>query len=128
MAIVVAIPLAALIVVPVGLLAALPSLRVGDLYLALATLAFAVLIENTYFELPSVNNFDQGVDVPGPRASVTTCVLLPARRVLPGGRAARAQRQALDDRTGARRDAFERTPRRPRSASASCGRSWSCSA
>ena len=62
-----AIPLAALIVVPVGLVAALPSLRVGDLYLALATLAFGVLIENTYFELPSVNNFDQGVDVPRPQ-------------------------------------------------------------
>ena len=66
-AIVVAIPLAALVVVPIGLVAALPSLRVGDLYLALATLAFAVLIESTYFELPSVNNFDQGVDVPRPQ-------------------------------------------------------------
>ena len=66
-AIVVAIPLAALVVVPIGLIAALPSLRVGDLYLALATLAFAVLIESTYFELPSVNNFDQGVDVPRPQ-------------------------------------------------------------
>ena len=67
MAVLVAIPLAALIVVPIGMIAALPSLRVGDLYLALATLAFAVLVENTYFELPSVNNFDQGVDVPRPR-------------------------------------------------------------
>ena len=67
MAVLVAIPLAALIVVPVGLIAALPSLRVGDLYLALATLAFAVLVESTYFELPSVNNFDQGVPVPRPQ-------------------------------------------------------------
>jgi branched-chain amino acid transport system permease protein len=67
MAVLVAIPLAALIVVPVGVIAALPSLRVGDLYLALATLAFAVLVENTYFELPSVNNFDQGVAVPRPQ-------------------------------------------------------------
>ncbi len=65
-AIVVAIPIAALVVVPIGLLAAIPSLRVGDLYLALATLALAVLVDNTYFELPSVNNFDQGVDVPRP--------------------------------------------------------------
>ncbi len=67
MAIVVAIPLAALLVVPIGVIAALPSLRVGDLYLALATLAFAVLVENTYFELPSVNNFGQGVEVPRPQ-------------------------------------------------------------
>jgi branched-chain amino acid transport system permease protein len=67
MAVLVAIPLAALIVVPIGMIAALPSLRVGDLYLGLATLAFAVLVENTYFELPSVNNFDQGVDVPRPQ-------------------------------------------------------------
>jgi branched-chain amino acid transport system permease protein len=67
MDVLVAIPLAALIVVPIGLVAAIPSLRVGDLYLALATLAFAVLIESTYFELPSVNNFDQGVPVPRPQ-------------------------------------------------------------
>jgi branched-chain amino acid transport system permease protein len=66
MAIIVAIPLAALLVVPIGVIAALPSLRLGDLYLALATLAFAVLVDNTYFQLPSVNNFDQGVDVPRP--------------------------------------------------------------
>ena len=67
MAVLVAIPLAALIVVPIGLLAALPSLRLGDLYLALATLAFALLVQNTYFQLDSVNNFDNGVKVPRPQ-------------------------------------------------------------
>lgn len=67
MAVLVAIPLAALIVVPIGLLAALPSLRLGDLYLALATLAFALLVQNTYFQLDSVNNFDSGVRVPRPQ-------------------------------------------------------------
>ncbi|MER3452751.1 MAG: ABC transporter permease [Acidimicrobiia bacterium] len=61
-----AILVAALIVVPVGLLAALPSLRLGDLYLALATLAFAELVQNMYFQLRSVNNFDSGVRVPRP--------------------------------------------------------------
>jgi branched-chain amino acid transport system permease protein len=61
-----AILVAALVVVPVGLLAALPSLRLGDLYLALATLAFAELVQNMYFQLKSVNNFDSGVRVPRP--------------------------------------------------------------
>ncbi|MCU1462947.1 MAG: ABC-type branched-chain amino acid transport system, permease component [Acidimicrobiales bacterium] len=62
-----AVLLAALIVVPFGLLVALPSLRLGDLYLALATLAFAELVENMYFQLQSVNQFDSGVAVPRPR-------------------------------------------------------------
>jgi branched-chain amino acid transport system permease protein len=62
-----AVLLAAVIVVPFGLLAALPSLRLGGLYLALATLAFAELVVNTYFQLPSVNNDGSGVKVPRPR-------------------------------------------------------------
>jgi branched-chain amino acid transport system permease protein len=62
-----AILLAALIVVPFGLLVALPSLRLGDLYLALATLAFAQLAEHMYFQLQSVNEFDSGVPVPRPK-------------------------------------------------------------
>jgi branched-chain amino acid transport system permease protein len=62
-----AIFLAALIVVPVGMLVALPSLRLGDLYLALITLAFAQLVQNTYFKFDSVNNLDSGVAVPRPR-------------------------------------------------------------
>jgi branched-chain amino acid transport system permease protein len=62
-----AIIVSALIVVPFGVLVALPSLRLGDLYLALATLAFAQLVEHMYFQAPSVNNFDSGVVVPRPR-------------------------------------------------------------
>jgi len=62
-----AIPLAALIVVPIGMVAALPSLRLGDLYLGLATLAFALLVQYTYFNVPSVRNFDDGVRVPRPQ-------------------------------------------------------------
>jgi branched-chain amino acid transport system permease protein len=67
MAVLVAIPLAALIVVPIGVLAALPSLRLGDLYLALATLAFALLVQNTYFQRTDVSNFGDGVRVPRPQ-------------------------------------------------------------
>jgi branched-chain amino acid transport system permease protein len=66
MPVIYAIVLSALIVVPIGLLAALPSLRLGDLYLALATLTFAQLVQNTYFQVQSVNNDDQGVAVPRP--------------------------------------------------------------
>ena len=40
-----AILVGALVAVPFGLLVALPSLRIGDLYLALLTLGFALLIE-----------------------------------------------------------------------------------
>jgi branched-chain amino acid transport system permease protein len=60
------IVVAALVVVPVGLLAALPSLRLGDLYLALATLAFAEVVQNLFFQLERINNFDSGVRVPRP--------------------------------------------------------------
>ncbi|MCU1428026.1 MAG: ABC-type branched-chain amino acid transport system, permease component, partial [Actinomycetia bacterium] len=66
MSVLLAIVLAALVVVPFGVLAALPSLRLGDLYLALATLAFAELVQNTYFQLSSVSNFNQGVPVVRP--------------------------------------------------------------
>jgi branched-chain amino acid transport system permease protein len=58
-----AVLLGAIVVVPIGLLAALPSLRLGDLYLALATLAFTQLVQNTYFQEPRVSNFGQGVEV-----------------------------------------------------------------
>jgi branched-chain amino acid transport system permease protein len=63
----VAILVGAVVVVPIGILVALPSLRLGGLYLALITLAFALLVQNTYFQYDSVNNLDSGVAVPRPR-------------------------------------------------------------
>ena len=66
MSVLLAIFLAALIVVPIGLIAALPSLRIGGLYLALATLAFTQLVQNTYFQVHSVSNYGQGQPVPRP--------------------------------------------------------------
>ena len=62
----VAVLLAALIVVPIGLLVALPSLRLGGLYLALLTLGFAELVQYMYFQQQAINNFDSGVLVPRP--------------------------------------------------------------
>jgi branched-chain amino acid transport system permease protein len=67
LSVLVAIVVASLIVVPVGIVVALPSLRLGGIYLALITLAFAELIQNTYFKFDSVNNLDSGVAVPRPR-------------------------------------------------------------
>jgi branched-chain amino acid transport system permease protein len=61
-----AILLGAVIVVPIGMIAALPSLRLGSLYLALATLAFSQLVQNTYFQTSRISNFGQGVAVPRP--------------------------------------------------------------
>jgi branched-chain amino acid transport system permease protein len=62
----IAIVLGAIIVVPIGMIVALPSLRMGGLYLALATLAFTQLVQNTYFQVPRISNFGQGVKVPRP--------------------------------------------------------------
>ena len=55
-----------LIAIPFGLLVALPSLRLGDLYLALATLAFALLIENLVFAKDEYDNFGSGVEIGRP--------------------------------------------------------------
>jgi branched-chain amino acid transport system permease protein len=66
MSVLLAIVIGALVVVPIGVLAALPSLRLGGLYLALATLALAQLVQNTYFQLPSVSQFNQGLAIPRP--------------------------------------------------------------
>lgn len=66
MSVLAAAVLAVVIVVPIGVLAALPSLRLGDLYVALATLAFAELVQNTWFQYQGINNFGSGVAVPRP--------------------------------------------------------------
>src|ERR671916_239222 len=53
----------------VGALVALPALRLGGLYLALATLAFALMVENVVFPLGWVSGGDAGVEVPRPQIS-----------------------------------------------------------
>lgn len=52
--------------VPFGLLLAVLALRLGDLYLALATLAFAVLMDNLVFQIQRFSNFGLGVEVQRP--------------------------------------------------------------
>jgi ABC-type branched-subunit amino acid transport system permease subunit len=51
----------------VGALVALPALRLGGLYLALATLAFALMVENVVFPLSWVSGGDAGIEVPRPQ-------------------------------------------------------------
>jgi branched-chain amino acid transport system permease protein len=61
-----AILVGALVAVPFGLLVALPSLRIGDLYLALLTLGFALLIEQFIWTREEYDNFGAGLQVPRP--------------------------------------------------------------
>ena len=61
-----AILVGGLIAVPFGLLVALPSLRIGDLYLALFTLGFALLIEQVVWVRPEYDNYGQGVNLDRP--------------------------------------------------------------
>lgn len=59
--------LGALIAIPVGLLVGLPSLRLSGLYLALATMAFALLMDNLIFNRPSVSHGYTGMAIQRPR-------------------------------------------------------------
>jgi branched-chain amino acid transport system permease protein len=56
----------ALLAVPIGMLVAAISLRLGDVYLALATLAFALLMEKLVFAQESLSNFGSGVELARP--------------------------------------------------------------
>lgn len=56
----------ALVAAALGALIALPCLRLGGLYLALGTLAFALMIQNTLFVERWLTGSEGGVDVPRP--------------------------------------------------------------
>jgi branched-chain amino acid transport system permease protein len=56
----------ALITVPIGLVVAALSLRLGDLYLALATLAFSQLVTYLLFQRTDFDNFASGVQIARP--------------------------------------------------------------
>jgi branched-chain amino acid transport system permease protein len=51
----------------VGAIVALPALRLGGVYLALATLAFALMADNVIFPLDSVGGGQNGLIVPRPK-------------------------------------------------------------
>ncbi|HEX4864157.1 MAG TPA: ABC transporter permease [Acidimicrobiales bacterium] len=59
--------LGALIAIPVGLIVGLPSLRLSGLYLALATMAFALLMDNLIFNRPSISGGYTGMAINRPK-------------------------------------------------------------
>ena len=61
-----AILVGAVFAVPFGLLVALPSLRIGDLYLALLTIGFALLVEQFVWTRNEYENFGAGVQIARP--------------------------------------------------------------
>ncbi|HMG40495.1 MAG TPA: ABC transporter permease [Acidimicrobiales bacterium] len=61
-----AVFVAALVAVPFGILVALAGLRLGELYLALATLSFAVLADSALFTIDRIDNLHAGQPLPRP--------------------------------------------------------------
>jgi branched-chain amino acid transport system permease protein len=66
MSVLVAMVLGALVAAVVGAIVALPALRLGGIYLALATLAFAVMFENVIVPMEWLNGGSRGLRVPRP--------------------------------------------------------------
>jgi branched-chain amino acid transport system permease protein len=64
---VVSVPLATLLTAAVGLIVGLPALRLTGIYLAIATLLFAVIIEQVFIRWEAVTNGFRGFSVPTPR-------------------------------------------------------------
>jgi branched-chain amino acid transport system permease protein len=56
----------AVFAIPFGLLVALPSLRIGDLYLALLTIGFALLVEQFVWTRDEYENFGAGIQIARP--------------------------------------------------------------
>ena len=54
-----------------GSLFALPALRLGGIYLTLATLAFGLMVENVVFNRPEISNGNVGVHMPRPSFAQT---------------------------------------------------------
>jgi branched-chain amino acid transport system permease protein len=59
--------LGALIAIPVGVIVGLPSLRLSGLYLALATMAFALLMDNLIFNRTSISGGYTGIHIHRPQ-------------------------------------------------------------
>jgi branched-chain amino acid transport system permease protein len=62
-----AVLVAMLVAAPLGILVGLPSLRLSGLYLALATLAFALIMDNVVFNRGDVSGGLTGITVPRPK-------------------------------------------------------------
>ncbi len=64
---VLSLPLAGVLATAVGAVAALPALRLKNLYLAIATLGFGVVVQKLLFEWQSLTGGGAGLEVPAPR-------------------------------------------------------------
>ena len=62
-----ALLLAGLAVVPVGVLVAIPAIRLSGLYLALATLGFGIFMQNVIYPSALMFSVDLSVEMPRPR-------------------------------------------------------------
>jgi ABC-type branched-subunit amino acid transport system permease subunit len=60
------VAIGAAVAAAVGVLFALPALRLGGIYLTLATLAFALMVENVVFNRSEISNGNAGVHMPRP--------------------------------------------------------------
>jgi branched-chain amino acid transport system permease protein len=99
-----------LVAAAVGVVAALPSLRLGGLYLALATFAFGLLLDNLVFPESWAGNGSTGLTVPRPllgpvdfSASRPFFLLSLAVLALAGGAVVRLQRGTTGQRLAALR-------------------------
>jgi ABC-type branched-subunit amino acid transport system ATPase component/branched-subunit amino acid ABC-type transport system permease component len=61
-----ALLLAGLVVVPIGALLAIPAIRIGGLFLALATFGFGVLVEDLFYNTNLMFGPDAGIVMPRP--------------------------------------------------------------
>jgi branched-chain amino acid transport system permease protein len=61
----------AIVAAAMGALFALPALRLGGIYLTLATLAFGLMVEQVIFNRPEVSNAAAGLHVPRPEFAHT---------------------------------------------------------
>ncbi|MFM8302761.1 MAG: ABC transporter permease, partial [Actinomycetota bacterium] len=68
--------------VVVGVLLAIPGLRLGGIFLTLATLAFALMAQNIVFTNASVAGGPEGLDVPRPKFLTQSAILDPDQRYL----------------------------------------------
>ena len=92
-----------------GVVVGLLSIRLGDLYVALVTLTFGLLMENLVFTLPTFVNQGLGINVTPPGfASSQRCFRLPLFRRVRRHCAVHRQLPTLDHRLGPQCGALER--------------------
>ena len=97
-----AVVVGGLIALVLGVIVGLLSIRLGDLYVALVTLTFGLLMENLVFTLPSFVNEGLGLTLNRPRLRyIGSCLRVPQPGRVRDRRALHRQFPTIDDRIGA---------------------------